>query len=68
MMNHTQQMMTLQKNSANRVSCWVCLKELDLDEVKYHTAPPPPIYIFCGAECSVKWHSKNERYREQNKE
>ena len=59
-------MMTLQKNS-EKVSCWVCLKELDLDEVKYHTAPPPPIYVFCGAECSVKWHSKNERYREQDK-
>jgi len=38
-------------------NCSVCRKPVKMEEIKYHTPiGKPPVYIFCGPECSLKYH------------
>jgi len=39
--------------------CGNCGRRVNVNTVKYHTSPDKgPVYVFCGAECSLKWHQK----------
>jgi len=44
----------------SKVKCWICRKELPIEEVKYHTAinEERPVKVFCGAECSLKYYEE----------
>ena len=50
------------------VKCWVCRKEIAVEDVKYHTAMEEgsPAKPFCGAECSLKYYQENKRNEESN--
>lgn len=39
------------------VMCSECGKATNVKDLKYHTADMKK--LFCGAECSVNWHNKN---------
>ena len=47
----------------SKVKCWICRKELPIEEVKYHTAinEERPVKVFCGAECSLKYYEEKKR-------
>jgi uncharacterized protein YlaI len=40
-------------------NCSICDKQVKVEEIKYHTPlGKPPVYIFCGPECSLKYHEE----------
>lgn len=43
------------------VKCYVCKKEIEVSNVKYHTAREEgsPAKPFCGPECSLKYYQRN---------
>jgi len=51
--------------------CSQCLKELVMEEVRYHSpinfANNTVEHVWCDAECSHKWHTANEKYEESLK-
>lgn len=50
-------------NSSHQFRCDVCQKDVNIEEVKYHTKQEEnkPMYIFCGPECSLKYHQKEKQ-------
>ena len=42
------------------VNCFVCGKEIAVDDIKYHTSKRlSPVKVFCGPECSNKYYLDN---------
>lgn len=42
--------------------CEVCREMFPVVELKYHTPESePPVVVFCGAECSFKYHINKEQ-------
>ena len=39
------------------IKCWICTKEIPVEEVKYHTPiqEEGPVKVFCCPECSLKY-------------
>jgi len=49
----------------NVAPCSYCNRRVMLDTVKYHTSTnKEPVHIFCGAECSLKWHQREWECKE----
>lgn len=48
------------------VKCAVCRTEIEVSEVKYHTAieEGSPAKVFCGPECSLKYYDKKRTSKE----
>lgn len=44
------------------VKCYVCREEIEVSEVKYHTAiqEGSPAKPFCGPECSLKYYEEKK--------
>jgi len=44
------------------VKCYVCKKEIEVLNVKYHTAREEgsPAKPFCGPECSLKYYQRRQ--------
>jgi len=44
------------------VKCYVCKKEIEVSNVKYHTAREEgsPAKPFCGPECSLKYYQRRQ--------
>lgn len=45
------------------VKCVVCRTEIEVSEVKYHTAitEGSPAKVFCGPKCSLKYYDDRKR-------
>jgi len=47
--------------------CDVCSDMFPVEELKYHTPEhKPPVKIFCGAECSFKYHNEKRLENESS--